>query len=86
MRISIILILLLWFGVVFAESVNNDIPDTLSASLDRDSARVGSVVMLTLSYQLPEGAHVPEEPEIKGLEGLTIIDREIGIDQIRSNY
>ena len=79
----IILILLLWFGVVLAESVNNDIRDTLSASLDRDSARVGSVVMLSLSYQLPEGAHVPEEPEIKGLEGLTIIDREVGVDLIR---
>ncbi|MEE8300747.1 MAG: hypothetical protein V3R28_05560 [Desulfatiglandales bacterium] len=84
MRLSfIILILLLWFGIALAESVNNDILDTLSASLDRDSARVGSVVMLTLSYQLPEGARVPEEPEIEGLEGLTIIDREVGVDQIR---
>lgn len=47
----------------------------LTASLDRDSAQVGSVIVLTLKYRLPEGARLPEKPNIKGLEGLTVLGR-----------
>ena len=55
----------------------------LTAFLDRDSARVGSTVVLTLRYRLPEGAGFFDIPEIKGLENLTHVDREIGPDEIR---
>jgi hypothetical protein len=54
----------------------------LSASLDRDSARVGGIVELRLKYRLPEGARLPAEPKIKGIEGLTPVDRQIGPGQI----
>ena len=47
----------------------------LAVSVDRDSAPVGGIVSLTLSYTLPDGASLPDEPEIKGLEGLTVIGR-----------
>ena len=43
----------------------------LTASLDRDSAVVGSMVVLTLKYRLPQRAGFASEPEIKGLEELT---------------
>jgi hypothetical protein len=46
----------------------------LSATLDRDTAPVGSVIVLTLNYGLPEGARLAPGPEIKGLEELTIVD------------
>ncbi|MBW1705843.1 MAG: hypothetical protein JRJ86_11855 [Deltaproteobacteria bacterium] len=55
----------------------------LTASLGRDSATVGSMVVLTLKYSLPEGAGFTAHPEIKGLEELTEVDREIGPDQIK---
>jgi hypothetical protein len=55
----------------------------LTAFLDRDSARVGSTIVLTLRYRLPEGAGFFDIPEIKGLETLTDVDREIGPDEIR---
>ena len=54
----------------------------LTASLDRDSAVVGSMVVLTLAYRLPHGAGFASEPEIKGFEELTEVDREIGPDKI----
>ena len=54
----------------------------LTASLDRDSAVVGSMVVLTLKYRLPRRAGFASEPEIKGLEELTEVDREIGPDKI----
>jgi hypothetical protein len=55
----------------------------LSASFDRDSARIGGIVELSLKYRLPERARLPAEPEIKGIEGLTAVDRQIGPGQIR---
>jgi hypothetical protein len=55
----------------------------LTASLDRDSALVGSMVVLTLKYRLPDRAGFASEPEIKGLEELAEVDREIGPDQIK---
>jgi hypothetical protein len=55
----------------------------LTAFLDRDSVRVGSTVILTLRYRLPEGAGFPDIPEVKGLENLTHVDREIGPDEIK---
>jgi hypothetical protein len=55
----------------------------LSASLDRDSAGVGSVVVLTLSYRLPEGARLPEKLQIRGLEGLSVTDVSTGPGRIK---
>ncbi len=54
----------------------------LTASLDRDSALVGSMVVLTLTYRLPHRAGFASEPEIKGLEELTEVERVLGPDKI----
>lgn len=47
----------------------------LSASLDRESAEVGSLVALTLTYHLPAGGRLPEELEVTGLEELNVLER-----------
>jgi hypothetical protein len=49
----------------------------LTASIDPTSAKVGDTVVVQLTYSLPEGAQLPEEPEIKGLQGLTILKKSI---------
>lgn len=54
----------------------------LWASLDRDSAGVGGIITLTLRYRLPDGAQLPQGPVIKGLEDLTVLDRQMGPDRI----
>lgn len=56
----------------------NNAPDSsvLSAALDRPKAPVGSMVTLTLTYHLPDEAVLPDEPQIGGIEGLTLIDRK----------
>ncbi len=43
------------------------------AEFDLGSARVGETVTLTITYQLPEGARLPENSKIEGLEGLSIL-------------
>jgi hypothetical protein len=55
----------------------------LSASLDQESVPVGGVVWLTLDYRLPEGGRLPEKPEVKGLERLSLLEQIIETGQIR---
>jgi hypothetical protein len=49
---------------------------SLEASLDRPAAKVGETIVLTMQYHLPEGARLPAEPAITGLEDLTIMGRQ----------
>ena len=72
-----------WPVMLWSQEDTIDSGPSLTASLDRESATVGSQVILTLSYRLPEGAGFSDIPEIKGLEKLTPMDREIGPDKIR---
>lgn len=74
--------ILIWPSILWAGNDMWNSSPSLSASLDRVSARVGSIVMLTLDYRLPAGAELPPDPEIKGLEDLTIVERDIGPDRI----
>ena len=76
--------LLALFSVSEAETVAEEsCKAELQACLDMDSATVGTMVALTIGYVLPEGARLLPDPEIKGLEDLTIIDYHTGPDKIR---
>jgi len=78
-----VLFILLCHSVLWSQDENEESGPGLSATLDRDSARVGDIVTLILSYRLPEGAGFSDIPEITGLEELTAVDREIGPGEIR---
>jgi hypothetical protein len=71
---------------LWSQAGSKDAGPALSASIDQDSARVGGIIELCLKYRLPEGARLPAEPKIKGIEGLTPVDRQIGPDQIRIRF
>lgn len=80
------IIVILFFvqpATLWSQDDIKDSGQTLSTSIDRDSARVGGIVELSLKYHLPEGARLPAEPKIKGIEGLTTVDRRIGPGLIR---
>jgi hypothetical protein len=66
-----------------AESDSGKSEPALSASFDRDSAKLGSTVTLTLTYRLPQGARLSAKPQIKGLEDLTIVETRIEPEQIK---
>jgi hypothetical protein len=84
-RLALVLIwgILVWPVVLWSQDDMKGSGPGLTASLDRNSAKVGSVVVLTLSFRLPEGAELLIPPEIKGLEGFTRIDHEIVPGKIR---
>lgn len=68
---------------VRAEGAPEDPPGKLTATLDCDSAKVGSVVELSLKVQLPKGEQLPEDLTIGGLEGLTALGRTRMPNEIR---
>jgi len=82
----ILILFFLWPVTLWSQDDIKDSSPALSASIDQDSARVGGIVELRLKYRLPEGAHLPEEPKIKGIEGLTTVDRQIGPGLIRISF
>lgn len=63
-----------------------DAGPALSASIEQDSARVGDIIELRLNYRLPEGARLPADPKIKGIEGLTPLDRLAEPGQIKIRF
>jgi hypothetical protein len=58
----------------------------MTASLDRNSVRVGELVDLTLNYRLPEGSTLPQEVEVRGLEEISIVERVKEPGQIRIKF
>ncbi len=82
-RWMIFFCILLCFGAARTTSSADNSPVGLIATLNPPSAKVGSAVLLTLSYHLPEGARLSPDPQIKGLEGFTIVGRQTGPGQIR---
>ncbi|HOP46526.1 MAG TPA: hypothetical protein PK874_02590 [Desulfobacteraceae bacterium] len=70
----IILAIFFMFGPSFAEPAKEQTGEAgLWAKLESNTANVGSTVVLELSYALPRGAKLAPGPEIKGLEGLTVV-------------
>ena len=78
--VAVVLFFLALPGPLCAQKGN--VP-SLTAQLDRKSARVGDIVTLCLRYRLPKGARLPADPEIKGIEGLTPIGKERRPGEIR---
>lgn len=66
-----------------AEGAPENPPGKVTATLDRDSAKVGAMVELSLKIELPQGEQLPEDSEIGGLEGLTALGRVRLPDEIR---
>ncbi len=56
---------------------------SLSASVDKNAARIGEMVWLKLTYVLPEGARLPEVPTIHGTDNLTIVERVVREGEIK---
>lgn len=70
------LLLVAWPVVLWSQGDTTDAKAGLTASLTPEAAEVGSTVVLTLSYRLPTGGRLPAKLRIKGLDGLTTLERK----------
>ena len=66
-------LLTVWIARSETESALRE--SSLSASVEKSVARIGDLLWLTLTYDLPEGRHIPDEPVVGGIEMLTIVER-----------
>jgi len=69
-------------SISWSGNAEGDSPPALTVSLDQDAVRVGGILRLSLRYRLPEGAHLPSDPKIEGLEDLNVLERHDGPDEI----
>jgi hypothetical protein len=59
---------------------------SLSASIEKNTAKIGELLWLTLTYELPEGGHLPEDPVVGGIEKLNIVERVIRPGEIKFRF
>jgi hypothetical protein len=64
-----------WLAGADTEVVSS--ASSLSVSVEKNNANIGDLLWLTLTYDLPEGGRLPEDPGVGGIEKLTIVEREV---------
>jgi len=75
-KILLFVIILLFIIPCTGMCVDNESDaGSLVVSLDKTEATLGSIITLTLKYTLPAGASMGEDPEIKGIEDLFLVDK-----------
>jgi hypothetical protein len=57
----------------------------ITSSADKNKVHTGDIIKLNLKYYIPEGSTFVPEKEITGLEGLSIVSREINKNEIKLN-
>ena len=59
---------------------------SLSASVEKGAAKIVDLLWLTLTYDLPEGGHLPEGPVVGGIEKLNIVERVVRPGEIKLRF
>jgi hypothetical protein len=81
--VIVVLFFLAWTVPVWAHE--GKVP-SLTARLDRKSAKIGDIVTLSLRYHLPKGARLPADLKVKGIEGLTPVGKKKRPGEIRIRF
>jgi hypothetical protein len=59
---------------------------SLSATVDKSTARIGDFIWLTLAYDLPADSRLPEVPNLQGIEKLHIVERTAHPGKIKLRF
>ncbi len=77
---------LLCSGPTWSETPVTDSVPTLSVSIEKSTARIGDTLWVTLRYEIPENAKLPESGGLGGLEALTVIEHKTEANQIKIRF
>ena len=77
---------LLLSGQTWSETVETDSLPTLSASIEKNTAKIGDLLWVTLTYEIPEDAKLPESGDVDGLEALTVIEQKTEPNEIKFRF
>lgn len=78
--------LFLGSGAAWSETPETDSVPAWSASIEKNTAKIGELLWVTLRYALPENAKLPESGGIGGLETLTVIEHKTEPNQIKIRF
>ena len=77
---------LLWSGPTWSETAETESLPTLSASVEKNTANIGDLLWVTLTYEIPGDAKLPESGGVDGLEALTIIEQKTEPNEINFRF
>jgi hypothetical protein len=77
---------LLMSGPVWSQAPATDDLPSLSATLEKNTARIGDMLWLTFRYKIPEDAQLPDDTGISGLEALTVVEHKAEPNQIQIRF
>ena len=84
---AICFVLLAAASAAWSETVSPPPPvPELSASVEKSTVSVGDLIWLTLAYDLPEGARLPEDPVVRGIEKLNVVEQVVQIGEIKIRF
>jgi len=78
-------ILLLLPFTAFSSQFGTALPK-ISASVEKTTARVGDLLWLNLTYEMPEGTKLAEKAAIKGLDTVTVVEQTSQPGTIRIRF
>jgi len=70
----------------WSEISETDSLPTLSASVERKTARIGDVLWVTLRYEIPGNVKLPESGGVSGLETLTVIEQDTAPNEVKFRF
>ncbi len=81
------LVCLFWGSApAWSETPKTDSVPALSASVEKNTVKIGELLWVTLRYTLPENAKLPESDGIGGLETLTVVEYKTEPTQIKIRF
>jgi len=78
--------LLLWSGPAWSGTSKTGSLPTLSASVERKTAKIGDMLWVTLTYELPENTELPKSGGVGGFEALTVIEQKAEPNEIKLRF
>lgn len=77
---------LLWSGPTWSETAGTGSLPTLSASIEKNTARIGDLLWVTLMVDIPGDAKLTESGGVDGLEALTVIEQKTEPNKIKFRF
>jgi hypothetical protein len=77
---------LLMSGPVWSQTPATDDLPSLSATLEKNTAKIGEMLWLTFTYKIPQGAQLPDSGGISGLEALTVVEHKAEPNQVQIRF
>ena len=77
---------LLMSGPAWSQTPTTDDLPSLSATIEKNTARIGDMLWLTFTYKIPPGTRLPDSGGISGLEALTVVEHKAEPNQIQIRF